>query len=97
LFVDLGSLDEGVEDVEDGVAAPGVGCFAEDSDFFFIAALSRDAISVRAEGVELVDKLIDDIPSPVILDSKSVIAYPEGGLQCAPKVVQDPLVPPSSR
>ena len=30
LFVDLGSLNEGVENVEDGVAAPGVWCFAED-------------------------------------------------------------------
>lgn len=29
LLVDLGALDEGVEDVEDGVAAPGVGVLAE--------------------------------------------------------------------
>jgi hypothetical protein len=69
LFIDLGSLNEGVEDVEDGVATPCVGCFAKDLDLFFVGALPRDAISVRTEGVELVNELIDDIPGPVILNS----------------------------
>ena len=97
LFVDLGSLDEGVEDVEDGVAAPCVGCFAEDLDFLFVVALSRDAISVRAKRVELVDKLINDIPSPVILILKSAFADPVGFWYYAQMVVQGQQVPQSSR
>jgi len=36
LFVDLGALDEGVEDIEDGVTAPGVGIVTEELSLFFI-------------------------------------------------------------
>jgi hypothetical protein len=36
-------------------------------DFFFVGPLTRDAVSVRAERVKLVDELIDNIPSPVVL------------------------------
>ena len=67
LFVDLGALDERVQDVEDGVAAPDVGVFSEDLRFFFVGGGSGDSIAVSAEGFELVDKLVNDIPGPVVI------------------------------
>ena len=39
-----------------------------------VGPLTRDAVSVGAEGVELVDELIDNIPRPVVLQEKSVQA-----------------------
>jgi hypothetical protein len=74
LFVNLGSLDEGIKNIENAVAPPGVRCFAEDLDFFFVAPLARGAISVGAEGVKLVDELVDDIPGPVVLLSELDLA-----------------------
>lgn len=67
LLGDLRSLDQGVEDVEDAVAAPGVGVLAQDLNLLLIVGLSRNSASVRAERVELIDELINDIPSPVVL------------------------------
>ena len=67
LLGDLRLLDQGVEDVEDAIAAPGVGVLAEHGDLLLIVTLAGDASSVRRERVELVDELIDDIPSPVVL------------------------------
>ena len=71
LLADLGALDEGVEDVEDGVAAPDVWVLAEDGGFVFVDGggrlLEGEALAVGAEGVELVEELVDDVPGPVIL------------------------------
>ena len=71
LLGDLGSLDEGVEDVEDAVAAPSVGVVAEELDFLFVRRRGRglpsDSHTIGGEGVELVDELVDDVPRPVIL------------------------------
>ena len=71
LFVDLGALDEGVEDVEDGIAAPSVWVVAEELGFFVRRAGSGYAVAVPAEGLELVDEFIDNIPGPVVLLQKS--------------------------
>lgn len=67
LVGDLGSLDEGVENVEDAVAAPGVGVLAESLALLLVGCLPGNSHAVRRERVELVDELIDDIPSPVVL------------------------------
>ena len=69
LLRDLGSLDQRVQHVEHTVAAPRVGVLPQQSDFLLTVgvALASDSRSVRAERVELVDELIDDIPCPVVL------------------------------
>lgn len=64
----MGALDEGVEDVEDGVAAPGVGVFPQHLGFFVIGVGPGDAVAVAAKGFELVDEFVDDVPCPVTLD-----------------------------
>lgn len=67
LLGDLGSLDEGVQDVKNTVAAPGVGVLAESLALLLVGCLTGNSHSVRGERVELVDELIDNIPSPVVL------------------------------
>lgn len=67
LLVDLRALDQGVEDVEDRVAAPGVWVFAEDLDLLCIVTGACNLLAVGAELVELVDELVDNVPSPVVL------------------------------
>ena len=81
LLVDLRALDERVEHVEDGVAAPGVGVVAEDLDLLFVVAFARDAVAVAAEGGELVDELVDDVPGPVVLGGvvSGIIAHEDDG------------------
>lgn len=68
LLGDLRALDQRVQDVEDTVAAPGVGVLLEDLELLIVGSLSGDAHSVRGERVELVDEFVNDIPSPVVLD-----------------------------
>lgn len=67
LFGDLRPLNEGVEDVENAVAAPGVGVLLENLDFLLVVCLSGDPRAVRGKRVELVDELVDNVPSPVVL------------------------------
>jgi hypothetical protein len=64
LLADLRSLDQRVEDVEHGVAAPGVGVLAQNGEILFGRLLERDLCAVGAEGLELVDELVDDVPGP---------------------------------
>lgn len=65
------ALDEGVEDVEDGVAAPGVGVFAQEEGVFACRVGTGDTVAVTAEGFKLVDELVDDIPGPERLSTNS--------------------------
>jgi len=67
LLVDLGSLDEGVEDVEDGVATPGVGVLTQELSFLLVGSAASNTVAVAAERLKLVDELVNDIPCPVIL------------------------------
>lgn len=67
LLVDLGALDEGVEDVEDGVATPCVGVVTEELGVVVGGVGARNAIAVPAERFELVDELVDDVPGPEVL------------------------------
>jgi hypothetical protein len=67
LFIDLGALDERVEDVEDTIAAPCVRIFAQDLGFGLIGGGPRDSVAVPTEGFELVDELIDNVPRPIVL------------------------------
>lgn len=67
LLGNLGSLDERVQDVEDTVAAPGVGVLTKNLSLLLVGLLSRNSHSVGRESVELVNELIDNIPSPVVL------------------------------
>ena len=68
LLVDLRALDEGVEHVQHGVAAPGVGVLAEKLSLLLGRAAPGDSVAIAAEGLELVDELIDNIPGPVVLE-----------------------------
>lgn len=68
LLVDLGALDEGVEDIQHGVATPGVGVLAEQLSLFLGRAATGDTVAIAAERLELVDELIDNIPCPVVLE-----------------------------
>lgn len=67
LLGDLGSLDQGVQDVENTVATPCVGVLAESLTLLLVGCLPGNSHSVRGERVELVNELIDNIPSPVVL------------------------------
>ena len=55
------------EDVEDGVAAPGVGVFAEEGGVVGGGVGAGDAVAVATEGFELVDEFVDDVPGPEVL------------------------------
>ena len=75
LLVDLGALDEGIEDVEYGVTAPGVGVLAKEGGFGGLVfgrgggGGAGDAVAIAAEGFELVDEFVDDVPGPIVLAS----------------------------
>lgn len=49
LFVDLRLLNEGVEDVEDRVATPGVGVLTEKLSLLLVGATAGDAVTVAAK------------------------------------------------
>lgn len=67
---DFGALDERVEDVEDGVAAPSIWVVAQEGEIVFAGGVGGgvgvpgDAVTVAAEGLELVDEFVDDVPGP---------------------------------
>lgn len=67
LLVDLRPLDEGVEDVQHGVATPRVRVLTEKLGLLLVGAAASDTVAVAAERFELVDELVDDIPGPVVL------------------------------
>ena len=67
LLIDLRTLDKGVQDVENRVAAPCVGVLPQELCFLLVGTAAGDTVAVAAERLELVDEFVDDIPSPVIL------------------------------
>jgi hypothetical protein len=67
LLIDLRSLDERVQNVENGVAAPGVGVLAEKSGLLLVRSGASHTVAVPAERLKLVDELINDVPSPIVL------------------------------
>lgn len=75
---DFGALDEGVKDVEDRVAAPGVGIIAEEGEVIVAGrvggggGVAGDAVTVAAEGFELVDEFINHVPGPERLSEVSI-------------------------
>lgn len=69
LLVDLGSLDERVENIQHGVAAPGVWVLAKELSLLLVGSAASNAVAVAAERLELVDELVNNIPSPVVLYS----------------------------
>ena len=78
LFIDLATLDERVEDIEHGVAAPGIRVIAEELGFFAGGFSAGDPVAIAAEGFELVDEFVDYVPCPVILSRPSVAAQLQG-------------------
>lgn len=74
LLVDLAALDERVEYIEDGVAAPGIRVITQELGFFAGGFSAGDAVAVAAEGFELVDEFVDYVPCPVVLQPPSVAA-----------------------
>lgn len=98
LLVDLGSLDERVQNVEDGVASPCVWVLAEELNLLSVVSSAGNLLTVGAELVELVDELINDIPSPVVLENVSPCSVRQLVTErCLRKVAQGRLVRPSSR
>ena len=73
LLVDLGSLDKRVQNVEDGVASPCVWVLTEELDLLGVVSSASNLLAVGAEFVELVNELINDIPSPVVLENVSCV------------------------
>ena len=73
LLVDLRALNKGVEDVEDGVAAPCIWVFTEELSIFGGGISAGDTVTVAAEGLELVDELVYYIPGPVVLKKSLLI------------------------
>lgn len=73
MLVDLRALNEGVENVEDRVAAPCIWIFTEELGIFGGGIGASDAVTVAAEGLELVDKLVYYIPGPVVLNKLVLI------------------------
>ena len=71
LLVDLRSLNERVQNVEHGVAAPGVGVLAEKRGLLLVGPGASHTVAVAAERLELVNELVNDIPSPVVLRSSN--------------------------
>ena len=67
LLVHLRALDEGVQHVENAVASPGLRVLFEHGDLLLRLRGAGDAVAVGTEAVELVDELVDNIPSPVVL------------------------------
>jgi len=61
-FVDVTLLDEGVEDVEDAVAAPRLGAAFGTEHRELVVRFGRGARSEERKGLELVYELVDDIP-----------------------------------
>jgi hypothetical protein len=57
-------LDQGVQDIENTVAAPDLRVVTKHSNLLFRAVLN--SISAIAERLELVDELINDIPQPLV-------------------------------
>ena len=74
LFIDLAALDERVEDIEHGIAAPGIRIIAQELGFFAGGFGAGDAVAIAAEGFELVDEFVDYVPCPVILSRPSIAA-----------------------
>ncbi len=74
LFVNLAALYKGVEDIKDGVAAPGVRIIAQELGFFAGGFGSGDAVAIPAEGFELIDELVNYVPCPVVLECPLDIA-----------------------
>lgn len=67
LLVDLGTLNERVEHIQNGVAAPCVGVLTEQLSLLLVGSGASDPVAVAAERLELVDELVNDIPGPVVL------------------------------
>ncbi len=65
----MGPLDERVEDIEDGIAAPGVRIISEELSFVSVGGGASDAVAVAAERFELVDEFVNNVPCPVVLES----------------------------
>jgi hypothetical protein len=64
LLVDARLLNQRIQDVEDTVAAPDLRVITKQSNFFLGAVL--DSVSAVAEGLELINELINDIPKPLV-------------------------------
>ena len=75
LLVDLRALNEGVKDVENGVAAPCIWIFAEELSIFGGGISAGDTVTIAAEGLELVDELVYYVPGPVVLSKPLSIIY----------------------
>ena len=72
LLVHLRALDERVQDVQDTVATPSLGIISQRLYLLVALCLFGHTLPVGAKAVELVDELIDDIPSPVVLKAQSI-------------------------
>ena len=90
------ALDEGVEDIEDRVAAPCVRIIAEEGEVIVAGGILRgvgiagNAVTVAAKGFELINEFVDDIPGPEWLLYVSKLEMKITAGTSSRRVVRDP-------
>lgn len=90
------ALDEGVEDIEDRVAAPGIRIITEEGKVIVAGGVLRgigiagNAVTVATKGFKLVNEFVDDIPSPEWLLHVSKLDMTITAETSSRKVVRDP-------
>lgn len=67
LLIDLGSLDERIQDVENAVTSPRVWILFEKLDLFAVIPFSGKTMPIATEAVELIDEFVNHIPCPIRL------------------------------
>lgn len=72
LVVDLRPLDQRVENIEHGIAAPSIRILAQKLGFLLIGPASGNTVAVSTERLKLVNKLIDNIPCPEVLNQSII-------------------------
>lgn len=65
LLLDVGLARKRIKNVQDAVSTPAGRVVLEQVDLLGVVSTLNDFVAVDAESVELVDKLVNDIPGPV--------------------------------
>lgn len=65
LLLDVGLARKRIKNVQDAVSTPAGRVVLKQVDLLGVVSTLNDFVAVDAESVELVDKLVNDIPGPV--------------------------------
>ena len=82
LLVNLRPLDKRVEDIENGIASPRVWVLSQKLCLLLVRSLAGDSVPIATERLELVDKFVNHVPSPEVLNTttkhrQSASTFPE--------------------